>query len=225
MKTLFLILIFISFNSFAGYVSGLKANQCDRKDYVSASVCQELESESCYKVPGDSGECGIFKLKDIYGNVKFDEESCAGQSACESLLPEKVCGVGRYALIDEDYSEVYCVEVIGKELVIDQALKAVKDAQKLAKDQMDAALASARKIRDCGAGIIDLFLVRNAPKNLSIQQVEELSVTFAPIQNLLLNGSLVTAKTKILEAPVDGVKVTEADKAALAAAADKCLGL
>lgn len=91
--------------------------------------------------------------------------------------------------------------------------------------QMSAALGIARKMRECGEGIIDIFLVRNSLKNLSIQQVEELSVTFAPVQMLLLNGSLNTAKAKILEADADGVKVTNADKAALIVAADKCLGL
>jgi len=225
MKKLFIILLFVSFNSLAGYVAGSKANQCNRTDYSSISDCQQIENEACYKVPNDSGICGIYKLANTHSGPFVNEETCSGQADCQEVLADKVCSVNHDAFINQDYSAVYCIAISGKELVIDSGLKASYDAAKLAKSQMDAALASAKKLRECGEGIIDLFLVRNFSKNLSVQQVEELTVTFAPIQNLLLNGSLVTAKTKILEAPADGIKVTASDKIALAAGVDKCLGL
>ena len=128
MKYLFLILI--SLNSWAGFVAESKINICERTDYSSQSLCQESEKEVCFKVPNDSGECGIFKLKEIYGKAKFDEESCNGKKDCEELLPVKVCGVGRAAFIDKDYSEVYCVEIIGKEMVENEALKAQKKQER-----------------------------------------------------------------------------------------------
>lgn len=225
MKMIFLFLILFSFNSFAGYVAGSKINVCDRTDYIDTVLCQESEGEACYKVPEDSGECGIFKLKDIYGTTKFDEESCSGKTVCELLLTEKVCGVGRWPLIDAEYTEVYCVEVVGKEMVIDVAVKTQKDAQKAQAKALEDAIQIAQNLRQCGERVVALMLVRNQPKNLTTAQVKSLVATYSPIKELLESGSLVSAKEEINAVAADGLLVTNGDKAALTAEINKCLGL
>jgi hypothetical protein len=132
MRFLTVFVLLISLNSFAGFVAGSKINQCTRSDYTSRSVCQESEQELCYKVPNDSGECGVFELKKFYSGPMVNEESCEGQVECLELLSGKVCSVNHDPFINEDYSLVYCIEISSRELVIDDFLKLQKDSSKLA---------------------------------------------------------------------------------------------
>lgn len=209
MKLISIFLIVASFNSFAGFVAGSKINQCDRTDYVSPSDCRQAEGEVCYKVPNDSGECGIFKLKDLYGTIKFDQESCEGQEACQLLLTEKVCGVGRWPLIDQDYTEVYCVEVIGKEMVIDQALKAQKDAEKAAQAQIQALIDQGAKAdADCKK-VLHLIGGFNLQPGRTPSQTDSMVSTFAEAKKHLQDGRPGAAKAAIQAIPVDGVLVTQ----------------
>jgi hypothetical protein len=141
MKFLFLVLCFLVFGcrAFAGFVAGSRINQCNRTDYISQSVCQESEEELCYKVPNDSGECGIFKLEKKYAGPSVNEESCSGQIECQELLSGKVCSVNHDPFINEGYSLVYCIEISGKELVIDEFLKLQKDTSRLAAESHEIA--------------------------------------------------------------------------------------
>lgn len=219
---LFLLLFLISFNCFAGFVAGSKINECSRTDYISPSACQETEGELCYKVPEDSGQCGIFKLKNTHSGPKVNEETCSGSEECQVLLSEKVCSVNHDAFIDENYTGVYCIEITGKELVVDSVLKAQADAAAYVKALDDAAEKNALARAECGRTVIARILIRNAPKGLSKPQVKSMSATFAFIQGLLLNGSLETAREEILAVQADGVVVTEADKVALVQKLDSC---
>lgn len=227
MKTLFLIFL-ISFSATASnWMPVSKIQSQSVQAYQLEQDCKK-SGEQCLDV-GDEPQIvslGLVSLVNDWG-PESDVEECLDESDCIAKEEAKVCPGSLYKFRSNDHTKVYCVELLGKALVKNLAGFSAYKAQQIAAAQMAGALASARKMRDCGSSIIDLFLVRNASKNpaLSIQQVDELSVTFAPIQDLLLNGSLVTAKSKILAAPVDGVKVTDADKIALAGAVDKCLGL
>lgn len=111
------------------------------------------------------------------------------------------------------------------ELVTDEEGFLAYKAGKLQQSNMAAALAAAKKIRNCGESVIDLILVRNQAKGLSTSQVKIMVGTYAPIQGLLTSGSLVSAKEEILNVTADGVLVTEGDKTALAARIDECLAL
>lgn len=224
MKT-FLILFLISFNSIAGYVAGSKINNCSKTDYSSPSLCQEQEGEVCFKIPNDSGECGIFKLQNIYGSIKFDQETCNGQINCEALLTNKVCGVSRYPLIDAIYSEVYCVELLGKEIVIDTILKSQKDAAKLVKAQFDTQIGVIKKARECGSMAINLLMLRNQSKNLSNAQKKAMAKTTIDIKQLLDVGSLDAAKEEIAALISDGVLITDSDKSTLITEISNCQGL
>jgi hypothetical protein len=115
-----IILLCLSFTAAAGYVAGSKINQCDRADYTSKATCEEVESEVCYQVPEASGECGVYKLAKVYGSTKSKVEKCSGQLQCQATLQALDCAEGQEGLINEGYSEAYCVTVHGQELVFDQ---------------------------------------------------------------------------------------------------------
>lgn len=209
---LFLILILLSVNSFAGYVAGSKANQCDRSDYSTPGLCQEAEGEACYLVPSDSGDCGVFKLQDLYGNIKFDEETCEGQLDCQGLLMEKVCGADRVPFIDLDYSEVYCVEVIGKELQIDAALKAAADSKKAIAAYTENLILNGKNAREACNRVLDLIGGFNLLPGRTTEQAGQMTTSFATALEALKNGRPGAAKTAIIAIPVDGVLVTQAMK-------------
>lgn len=226
MKFLILFSFLTSFSSMASNWMPLSQIQNGGiQGYNLESDCKKT-GEQCLDVGAEPEivKLGFASLENDWG-PESEVEDCADEQDCIAKEEAKTCPGSLYKFRSNDHTKVYCISLLGKSLVKNEIGFSAYKAQQLAKAQLAAGLAAAKKMRECGEGIIDLFLVRNAPKGLTIPQVEELSVTFAPIQNLLLNGSLVTAKAKILEAPVDGVKVTDADKAALAGAADKCLGL
>lgn len=212
---LYIILFLISFNSLAGYVAESKINACNRVVYSESGSCQESENESCFKTPEvEKSFCGVYKFKNIHSTESKDEESCVGQD-CFDLLASKTCSVNHSPFINEDYSAVYCREIIGKELIVDQDLYNQKLAEEQEKIELEEALSYNRKLRECGGRVIDLFTHRNRQKSLTTNQVEGLSATFFPIQTLLMNGSLSTALVKIAEVEADGVVITEGDKVAL----------
>jgi hypothetical protein len=214
---LFFLLLFFSVNTFAGYVAGSKINSCSRTDYSNPSVCSKNEKEDCYKVPDDSGECGVYKLKEIFGSIKHDEETCSGQSDCQDLLAEKVCGVGRYSLIDSSYSEVYCVEVLGKEIVVDEAAMAIKTSEKIAIAQYEKDISDMEKEINKGKRVVALFKVLSNKKNLSKAQRKQLlgNPNIKAIMDALSVGSLPIAAELIQNFVPDGVLVTDDDKIAL----------
>lgn len=194
----------------------------DAVSFSSKESCEGHYSKPCVGLEFKT-DPSVMKLKELYGEMKFDEESCSGELACVELLASKVCGVGRSALIDELYTEVYCVEVVGKELVIDAAKKAAKDAASALASATQAAKSKVKSLRECLAGVIDLLVIRNASKNLNTSQVEQMVLTYQPIMALLQAVSGVTAKQKIQAVTADGVLVTEADKTALTQEIDRCL--
>lgn len=154
MKTILLLISLISFNCLAGYVAESKINQCNRTDYSSPSACQKSENETCYKVPNDSGECGVFKLIDkTQDNLESPiwatrsmVENCSDEGDCLGRMAAKSCIDGRQAYYSIESFEVWCNKVIGysqavigKELVIDEALKSQKDSQRLALESLATA--------------------------------------------------------------------------------------
>jgi hypothetical protein len=114
--------------------------------------------------------------------------------------------------------------IVNNQLVFDEPSYQAYQSQKAAKAQLEAALAFAQSLRDCGGRVMDLMLVRNQPKGLTIPQVGALLATYAPIQLQLSSGSLQTAKAAISLVQADGIVVTEADKTALIGEIDFCLG-
>lgn len=212
MKSIILFLSIISINSWAGYVAGSKINQCSRNDYFSDSDCIKIENEACYKVPNDSGECGIFKLVDMYGGPRKSVDECSGQSDCQEKLLEKSCLSSQGAFIDQDYTTVYCIDKVSKEIVIDQALKSQKDALKSASDQVEGLISNGKKAREACQRVLDLIGGFNLLPGRSSEQATEMVASFAQAKAYLQDGRPGAAKAAIQAIPVDGVLVTQAMK-------------
>lgn len=243
-KYILLSLSILTISAQADWVKISEYNNCSAIGYHDQSTCQKYSQETCAKKPEDN--CEVFKLTDVfiadttkpiyyeYGHFTCtNNEENAEYPQC-SLTPDFECNQGGEVVYEYEGSELtrFCKKLNGYEqklshkiIEVDETLKAQKEQEKASKQAIENALNQAKKLRECGGSVIDVFLVRNAVKNLTVEQVESLTITFSPIQNLLLNGSLVTAKTKILEVEADGTLVTEQDKTALSIAINNCLGL
>lgn len=223
MKTLFLLCL-LSFTAFASnWVPVSKIESQSAQAYQLQSECQK-SGEQCLDV-GDEPEVvskGFASIEDDW-SAKTQVESCEGQEACQSALEALVCEVGQ-AFIKGDFTEVYCSANLGKKLVVNSAGFASYKAQETAKAQYAAALAQAKKLRECGTQVLDLVLVRNAGKTLNTTQVKAMVGIYAPIKGLLETGSLNSAKEEVQAIEPDGTLVTVGDKAAVVSAIDSCIG-
>lgn len=158
--------------------------------------------------------------------------TCSGIEECQAQLEAKDCGEDFLKFIDSEYTKTYCTKITGyeqkevsKELVKNTtAFDAYKAAQ-VQVSALNAGLSQATAAMDCGRKVQALLLVRNAPKSLSKPQVKQLVLAYKDIKNLLDTGSLASAKEEIEAVVADGVIVTSADKAALVAQINTCLGL
>lgn len=212
MKILLLVSFLISSSVMAGYVAESQANNCNRIDYTSRSTCQEIESENCYKVPADSGECGVFKLRDLYGGARKSVDECSGQTDCQEKLADKSCLSSQGAFIDEDYSIVYCMDKVSKEMVIDSSLKSQNDALKTAKAQVEGLISNGKKAREACQRVLDLIGGFNLLPGRSSEQAGQMAETFTEAKKHLQDGRPAAAKAAIQSIPVDGVLVTQAMK-------------
>jgi hypothetical protein len=157
--------------------------------------------------------------------------SCLDEADCKLKQSELVCDevfVSAYRL---DNPQAYCFRLDGYEQVLsgkklqnNSTKLAQALAQEAARAQLEAGIQVAQRLRACGERVMALMLVRNQPKNLTTAQVKQLVSSYAGIKGLLESGSLNSAKEEIQAAVADGVLITNADKAALSAEIDKCLG-
>lgn len=128
-----------------------------------------------------------------------------------------------------------CYDITGKDLryhvvvdgalVEDAGLKASVEAADLAKAGADAAIAQKLKNMEFGKRVLAIVSVRNDAKSLQPADVLSLSNTYAPIQALLLNGSIATAKAQVEAITPDGTLVTQADLDAILAEMNAYLGV
>lgn len=239
MKNILFTVFFISLSSWAQTPAW--NNLQDNVMYVEKGFCEKQSNTTCY----DAGSCPLAycDLVDevvngapIYtvNNQQFCTLGIAeGQTKtdCQLKLEALSCAQGFEAILREDLLEVRCTRLDGYEQVLtgrkvlqnNPTKFATYQAQQAAQAQMQAALAQARRLRECGNNVIDLLLVRNASKGLTTAQVKQIVATYAPIQGLLQTGSLNSAKEEIQAVTADGTLVTNADKTALIAEIDKCL--
>ena len=128
-----------------------------------------------------------------------------------------------------------CYEITGKdlryhsvvdgELVEDANLKASVEASDAALAASESAIALKLKNMEFGKRVLAIVSVRNDAKSLQPADVLSLSNTYAPIQALLLNGSIATAKAQVEAIVPDGVLVTQADLDAILAEMNAYLGV
>lgn len=226
MKTL--ILFLISFSALASNWAPISKIQSQSLEaYQLKSDCESRSQEQCIDI-GDEPEAlkqGFVSLENDWGPEQ-EVEACDGQMLCQSALEAKSCKGGLQKFIDQAFTKVYCVQLIGKKLVKDAAGFASYKAEQAQSAALAFALSQAKKIRECGQGVMDLLLVRNAQKNppLSTTQVKQVVGVYAPIKGLLETGSLKSAKEEVEKVEPDEVLITKDDKEAIIGAIDLCLG-
>ena len=193
--------------------------------YQLESECLKT-GEQCLNV-GDEPEIvkeGFAVVQDNY--LKADMQECESEEDCDTKFLALVCSENDFEKI-KNYNllQVYCTKFAGKVLVKDQSGWTGFKSGKAQIAAFESGKAFVKKLRECLAGVIDLLVLRNESKNLTVQQVESMVTTYQPIMDLLYAASGVTAKLKISEVVADGVLVTESDKTALTQEINKCLGL
>lgn len=215
----FLIFFIITFNVFANYIDKSKVGSCENGLTVYLT-----QKENTIKIPSDYN-CNYYEIV-AETQMKEDVESCIDEADCQAKVASKICSSSQgEAVYTLDPLEVYCTWIRPEQVMENASLKAAHEAQKTQELAMKNALEQAKKAMECGKEVKALLLVRNSTKNLTTAQVKSIVVTYADIDVLLMSGSLVTAKEEIQEVTADGTLVTEADKTALTAKIDECLGL
>lgn len=224
----FLILLFVlSFSAMASNWMPLSVIQSQGSSgYSLESDCKKT-GEDCLDVGDEPGivSAGKVSLVNDWG-PEVESEVCEGQSDCEAKLESKVCTADNLQkFASEDWTRIYCVELLGKALVKDEAGWSALKSQEAQKKALEAGIQFAIGLQDCGKRVMALLLVRNQPKGLTPAEVKQMVAGYASIKQLLESGSLVSAKEEIQGVVADGRLVTTADKAALTQEIDKCLGI
>lgn len=115
--------------------------------------------------------------------------------------------------------------ILETQLLEDAGLKASVEAADLAQVGSEAAIALKLKNMEFGKRVLAIVSIRNDAKSLQPADVVSLSNTYAPIQGLLLNGSIATAKAQVEAITPDGTLVTQGDLDAILAEMNAYLGV
>lgn len=135
-------------------------------------------------------------------------------------LNQKLCG-DECISITSDYNCNYYV-LVNDNLVQDQVKKTQYELEESQKINLKNAIAQAKKQMQCGKDVIALLSVRNASKDLTNSQMEQMLSTYSLIKSLLDTGALETAKEKISLINPDGEIITQEDINSLTKAIDEC---
>lgn len=219
--TIALALAIIATPAFAGnWMPKSKILAESKQAFELEDTCKRVSGEECFDVGSNPSKI----YSEIY--LKAGTESCADEADCQAKLEAKSCDANWSAIKNLDLLEVYCTKAT---MAVDEAKEDAYQAEQAAAAvaaSQAAGIAAVNKIGKCAEGVIDLMVLRNSQKSpaLTTAQVKQFVSTFAPIQNLLLARSLVSAKEEVQAIEPDGVLVTASDKAAVIAAIDVCLG-
>lgn len=235
----FFILLLFPMTAWSNFVASSKINDSNRTVYLRKGLCEQKESESCYRwerdfIPG-AVELRQVQVDDLSRPIFSRREkvqSCASEAECTALLPDH-CTTDwpEYeSKFDRDQMRVYCQRFLGYEqklsdeprLVKNDSEHATKVAEREASQQKEASIAQAMRAINCGKRVIAYLVVRNGTKNLTVPQVKSMNEAYSGIKDLLETGSLETAKTEIQAVTADGTLITEDDKSALVAELDSC---
>jgi hypothetical protein len=122
----FLILLLISFSSFANYIPESKIGTENLTVYMKQAKCQQVSLENCVKIDKDySSEYSEIQLET---QMKQEVEICLDEDDCQSKLEAKVCEKG-FSIKNIDTLEIYCTWLRPKHVKHNEALKMAYDAK------------------------------------------------------------------------------------------------
>jgi len=163
--------------------------------YKDKSACEAAEGQACYDITG----------KDL---------------RYHSVLPVALLDENSDPLLDGEGNPLYEYQ-----LLEDAGLKTSVLSADGNLEASEAAVQGKIKNMEFGKRILAIVSIRNDAKSLSAADVLSISNTYAPIQALLLSGSIATAKAQIEAITPDGTLVTQADLDAIVAEIDAYLGV
>ena len=249
MKYLILILlIFTNFSTFATEVNytadGNMVYLLERDCLKTNNICYELKAGEVYsdydivdEYIDDFDEVLCSAVADDSVTVDIDEsktkeDDCIEKEialSCDNLSPD----YNWYKVRLADNSKVYCTAISGYEKKLSGhkilQINEVKKSERLVKEAVEKseskALASQMKMLKYGQELIALIGIRNKTKTgLTSTQVLSMVNTYAPIQSLLLSGSLETALIQINSIAVSA-EITQEDKDYIISKVNYYLGL
>lgn len=158
----YLIILLISFNSFAGGFFALEKYGSLPESYKLHEFkdqCEKEENSPCYDVDACKvEECSLADNIVLDYVAKLDEVSCESEKDCDDKFLALVC-TDSVAIKNYDLLQVYCAKEImkvdGKKLVVDEAKKAAIEAAKKAREKMVRARKELRELRRAELQAID----------------------------------------------------------------------
>lgn len=221
-KTLILILILFSFNSFADYINQENLTNCLNDNTYSIKT---RAINGYYKIPSNFN-CKYYRLIAVNQDdlnrpifTKNEVEACADQADCESKNGSKTCADGEESVIMAgDYSEIYCSKNSGSyhQLSVtkvreDASLKSAYESAKVSSDAQKSAIKSKLQDMVIGREVYAAVRVANEAKGLSKGQKRQLRTDLAEIRDDLFDGSLCSARADVAALTPDGTLITASD--------------
>jgi hypothetical protein len=214
-----ILLIFISGHASASnWMPVSKIQSQSKQAFQLKSECEKT-GEQCLDIGDDIGaiEGGFISLSNDWG-PESEIEECSSEADCIAKEQAKTCPIPPekwFKFRSNDNSRVYCIELIGKQLVLDTAGLQAFNELKQQKELVAQGISAAEERMDYGKKVIALLVYRNSLKTLNESQINQINTIYAPIKGLLETGSLRTARQVINGITPDGVLITSEDKQAI----------
>ena len=186
------------------------------KIYVSKEHCEAEEGQACYDITGKD-----LRYHELVSHPQLDGDGN------QMYAQDPVLDGDGNSVLDGDGNPTYTqgAALTYNTLEENAGLKASVEADDAALSGSEAAIEVKLKNMEFGKRVLAIVSIRNDAKSLQPADVVSLSNTYAPIQGLLLNGSIATAKAQIEAITPDGVLVSQDDLDAILAEINAYLGV
>lgn len=194
------------------------------------------ETKPVYEAKSNIVACAA--VLDNPATTEVDESKTLEQDCLEKEAAQVCDTVNKYyAVRVQDNSEVYCTKFLhfekkpsGKKIVGENAVKkSAYELNQITVNALKERKVLRRKSRIFGNDLIDEITIRNEDRvvggELTLAQIDQLTILLNPITAALQIGSIPTAKKKILELSVDGTLVRQSDVDFAIGKIDSFLGL
>jgi hypothetical protein len=159
--------------------------------YVDQSLCEKIEQTKCWEISKcDPAVCKVSEVDDASKPIYIKENivTCKDKDDCQIVLEKQTCDQGS-ALINEDYTEVYCAVLTGYEKKQDVVLDPVKAQEKADREAAELADKIAREQKENERLVSLKGCLKQTPTALEIQACFPLLVREV-LKNKLALGEL-----------------------------------
>ncbi len=230
----YLLLFLISFSTFAGYMTRVDIEDCDKgnrvfhlKKNTCIGECLEVSKNyqcETYKIANEM----IDDLESKNYGPETDAESCVDEETCQEELLKLTCSDGYEKFIALNYSQVYCTEFLGynkkesgrKIVAVDPIKKSAYETLQAAKKAQSDAIGLVLKDMSFGKNIYAAVRVMSKVKGLNKGQRKTLKSNLSEIRDSLLDGDICSARADIAGLTADGTLIKAENLTSVLAAID-----